>query len=351
MADERSKVLERTLMDIERRFGKGAIMRLGEAPRLEVEVIPTGILPLDIALGVGGLPRGRIVEVFGEEGSGKTTVALHAIASAQKAGGNAVFIDAEHALDPRYAESLGVDIKNLLISQPDYGEQALDIAAYLIQSAAVDIVVIDSVAALLPRSELDGSIGDQQVGLQARLMSQAMRKLAGLVARSKAVVIFINQLREKIAAGGFQGGPLVTTPGGRALKFYASVRIEARQGEKLKSGTSVFGHELILRVVKNKVAPPFRTCKVDMIYGQGVSIEGAIIDMALEAGIIEKRGTWFVWGEERLGQGKENTRTYLKENPQVLEALSKALQEKLGALASTKTFQAEGEEGPGEGLS
>lgn len=332
--EERNKVLEKALMEIERKFGKGSIMRLGQKPSLEVEVIPTGILPLDLALGVGGLPRGRIVEVFGEEGSGKTTVALHTIASAQKMGGNAVFIDAEHALDPKYAANLGVDIENLLISQPDYGEQALDIATQLIQSAAVDVVVIDSVAALLPKSELEGSIGDQQVGLQARLMSQAMRKLAGLVARTKAVIIFINQLREKIAGGGFQGGPPVTTPGGRALKFYASVRIEARQGDKLKSGTSIYGHELILRVVKNKVAPPFRSCKVDMIYGQGVSIEGALLDMAVEAGIVEKRGTWYIWGEERLGQGRENACHYLKENPGLLQALGSAIQEKLRGEAS-----------------
>ncbi|AYO30531.1 MAG: recombination protein RecA [Thermoanaerobacteraceae bacterium] len=316
---EKQKALEMALSQIERQFGKGSIMKLGEAQaRFNVEVIPTGALPLDIALGVGGVPRGRIVEIFGPESSGKTTVALHIVAEAQKTGGTAAFIDAEHALDPVYAKKLGVDTDNLLISQPDTGEQALEIAEALVRSGAVDVIVVDSVAALVPKAELEGEMGDAHVGLQARLMSQALRKLAGAISKSKTVAIFINQLREKV---GVMFGNPETTPGGRALKFYASVRLEVRKSETIKQGEEMLGSRTKVKVVKNKVAPPFKQAEFDIIYGEGISKEGCILDFAAEEGIIQKSGAWYAYEKERIGQGRENAKQYLKEHPDILNAI------------------------------
>jgi len=303
------------LGQIEKQFGKGSIMKLGEASaKMHVEVIPTGSLALDIALGVGGVPRGRVVEIYGPESSGKTTVALHVIAEAQKTGGTAAFIDAEHALDPVYARNLGVDIDNLLVSQPDTGEQALEIAEALVRSGAIDVLVIDSVAALVPRAEIEGEMGDSHVGLQARLMSQALRKLTGVISKSRTTAIFINQIREKV---GVMFGNPETTPGGRALKFYASVRMEVRRIETLKQGADMIGNRTRVKVVKNKVAPPFKQADFDIMYGEGISKEGGIIDVGTEMNIIEKSGAWYSYNGERLGQGKENVKEYLREHPEV----------------------------------
>lgn len=327
---DKAKALESALNQIEKSFGKGAIMRMGSTQRLAVEAIPTGILPLDIALGIGGLPRGRVIEIFGPEGGGKTTVCLHVIAETQKAGGIAAFIDAEHALSPSYAAHLGVKIEDLLISQPDNAEQALEIAETLVRSGAVDVLVIDSVAALLPRAELEGEMGDVHVGLQARLMSQALRKLCGVVSRSRSCLIFINQLRDKV--GGY--GLTETTPGGRALKFYASVRIDVRKGEALKRGSEPYGHEIRARVVKNKVAPPFKEARFSLIWGEGVSKEESILNLAVEAGLVEKSGAWFSHGQERLGQGRDNATAYLKEHPELTNELEKVIRSKyLGPLS------------------
>jgi len=308
---DKDKTLDQVLADIEKQFGKGAIMKLGESKHMEVEVVSSGSLALDIALGVGGYPKGRIIEIYGPESSGKTTFALHAIAEAQKMGGRAAFIDAEHALDPNYAKNLGVDIDELLLSQPDTGEQALEICDALVKSEAVSIIVIDSVAALVPQAEIDGEMGDSHVGLQARLMSQALRKLSGNISKTKTTAIFINQLREKV---GVMFGNPETTPGGRALKFYSSIRLDVRRSEALKIGDSIIGNKTTVKVVKNKVAPPFKTATVDIMYGEGVSHEGELIDLAVSANIIEKSGAWFAYNGEKLGQGKENVKLLLKEN-------------------------------------
>ncbi|MDD4237160.1 MAG: recombinase RecA [Desulfotomaculaceae bacterium] len=315
LLSDKQKALELALMQIERQFGKGSIMKLGEASaKLNIEVIPTGALALDIALGVGGVPRGRVVEIFGPESSGKTTVALHIIAEAQKTGGAAAFVDAEHALDPLYAKNLGVDIENLLVSQPDTGEQALEIAEALVRSGAVDVIVIDSVAALVPRAEIEGEMGDSHVGLQARLMSQALRKLTGAISKSRTTVVFINQIREKV--GVIYGSPETTT-GGRALKFYASVRLDVRKQENIKQGTDIVGSRTKVKVVKNKVAPPFKHAEFDIMYGTGISREGSILDIAADMNIINKSGAWYSYGDDRLGQGRENVKEYLKEHPEV----------------------------------
>jgi recombination protein RecA len=324
---EKEKALEIALTHIERQFGKGSIMRLGEASaRMAVDVIPSGSLALDIALGVGGLPRGRVVEIYGAESSGKTTIALHAIAEAQRAGGVAAFIDAEHALDPTYAAKLGVDVDNLLVSQPDTGEQALEIAEALVRSNAVDTIVVDSVAALVPRAEIEGEMGDAHVGLQARLMSQALRKLVGAVSKSRTCLIFINQIREKV--GVLFGSP-ETTPGGRALKFYASVRIEVRRIETLKQGTETTGIRVRAKVVKNKVAPPFRQAEFDLLYGSGISREGDLLDIGSDLGVVTRSGTWYSYGDERLGQGRENAREFLRAHPEVADAIERRIREAL----------------------
>lgn len=309
---DRKQALEMALRQIEKQFGKGSIMRLGENTEQQVSVIPSGSIALDIALGAGGYPRGRVIEVYGPESSGKTTVALHAIAEVQKRGGQAAFIDAEHALDPKYAHKLGVNIDELLLSQPDTGEQALEIAEALVRSGAVDILVVDSVAALVPKAEIEGEMGDSHVGLQARLMSQALRKLSGATNKSKTIVIFINQIREKI---GVMFGNPETTPGGRALKFYSSVRLEVRRAETLKQGQEMVGSRTKLKVVKNKVAPPFKTAEVDIMYGEGISREGELIDIGADLDIVQKSGAWYSYNDERLGQGRENAKQYLKENP------------------------------------
>lgn len=322
---EKQKALEMALSQIEKQFGKGSIMRLGESSHMNVEVIPTGSLELDIALGVGGLPRGRVVEIFGPESSGKTTVALHVIAEAQKMGGTAAFIDAEHALDPVYASNLGVNIDNLLVSQPDTGEQALEITEALVRSGAIDVVVIDSVAALVPRAEIDGEMGDSHVGLQARLMSQALRKLSGAINKTNTVVIFINQLREKV---GIMFGNPETTPGGRALKFYSSVRLDVRRVDTLKRGSEMIGNRTRVKVVKNKVAPPFKQAEFDIIYGEGISKEGSILDMAVSENIIDKSGSWYSYGDIKLGQGRENARQYLKDNPEIAKEIEEKVLEK-----------------------
>lgn len=331
LSPDKSLALEKVLKDLHKTFGDGSIMRLGEATaNMNVEVIPTDILPLDVALGVGGLPRGRIIEVYGPESSGKTTVTLHMIASTQKRGGVAAFIDAEHALDPIYAKKLGVDIDNLLISQPDNGEQALEIVEALVRSGAIDIIVVDSVAALVPKEEIDGDMGASHVGLQARLMSQAMRKLTGVVAKTNAIALFINQIREKV--GVMYGNP-ETTPGGRALKFYASVRLDVRRGEQLKNGSEVIGNRTKVKVVKNKVAPPFRSCEFDLIYGQGISREGSLLDMAVAKDIIVKSGAWFSYNDQRIAQGRDNARIYLKEHPDVADEIDALLRQQLNQIA------------------
>jgi len=316
--------LNNAIKGIERQFGKGSIMKLGEAAAMNVEVISTGCLSLDLALGVGGLPRGRVIEIFGPESSGKTTVALHAIAQAQSEGGMAAFIDAEHALDPMYAKRLGVDINNLLVAQPDSGEQALEIAEALVRSGAIDIIVIDSVAALVPRAELDGEMGDVHVGLQARLMSQALRKLTAHIGKSQACTIFINQIREKV--GVIYGNPETTT-GGRALKFYSSIRIEVRKGEAIKQGTDIMGNRTKAKVVKNKVAPPFKTAEFDIMYGTGISREGDLLDIAAEKDIIQKSGSWYSYEGERMGQGRENAKEYIKNNPEFMQMLNNKVKE------------------------
>ncbi|MEI6365088.1 MAG: recombinase RecA [Actinomycetes bacterium] len=326
-APDRDKALEAALTQIDRQFGKGSVMRLGDEVRAPIEVIPTGSIALDIALGIGGLPRGRVVEIYGPESSGKTTVALHAVANAQKLGGIAAFIDAEHALDPEYAAKLGVDIDALLVSQPDTGEQALEITDMLIRSGAIDIIVIDSVAALVPRAEIEGEMGDSHMGLQARLMSQALRKITGALSNSGTTAIFINQLREKI---GVMFGSPETTTGGRALKFYSSVRLDVRRIETLKDGTDAVGNRTRVKVVKNKVAPPFKQAEFDIIYGQGISREGGLIDMGVEQGFVRKAGAWYTYEGDQLGQGKENARTFLRDNPDLADELEKRIKEHLG---------------------
>ncbi len=339
---DREKALDVALAQIEKQFGKGSIMKMGEATaRMQVDVIPTGSIDLDLALGVGGIPRGRVVEIYGPEASGKTTVALHLIAEVQKMGGVAAFIDAEHALDPIYARRLGVDIDNLLISQPDTGEQALEIAEALVRSGAVDIVVIDSVAALVPRAELEGEMGDSHVGLQARLMSQALRKLTGAISKSRCVAVFINQLREKV--GVMFGNPEVT-PGGRALKFYASVRLEVRKQEAIKQGTEVIGARTRVKVVKNKLAPPFRQADFDIIYGQGISREGGLLDAGVNMAVVQKVGTWYTFGDTRLGQGRENARDYLRNHPETAAEIERRVREAL-SLGVAKPAVASSDEG------
>jgi recombination protein RecA len=326
-APDRDKALDNALAQIERQFGKGSVMRLGDEARAPVEVIPTGSIALDVALGIGGLPRGRIIEIYGPESSGKTTVALHAVANAQRAGGIAGFIDAEHALDPEYAKKLGVDTDALLVSQPDTGEQALEIADMLIRSGALDVIVIDSVAALVPRAEIEGEMGDAHVGLQARLMSQALRKLTGALSQSKTTAIFINQMREKV--GVFFGSP-ETTSGGKALKFYASVRLDVRRIETLKDGTEAVGNRTRVKVVKNKVSPPFKQAEFDLLFGQGISREGGLIDMGVEHGFVRKSGAWYTYEGDQLGQGKENARAFLRDNPDLADEIEKKIKEKLG---------------------
>lgn len=327
--DAKQTALENAMKKIEKDFGKGAIMRLGDlAGKMNLEVISSGSLAVDLAVGIGGYPRGRVIEIYGPESSGKTTLALHAIASAQKSGGIAAFIDAEHALDPVYARHLGVDTGELLISQPDNGEQALEITEELVRSGAVDIIVVDSVAALVPRAEIEGEMGDSHVGLQARLMSQALRKLTGIIAKSKAIVIFINQLREKV---GVMFGNPETTTGGRALKFYASIRMEIRKGEVIKSAGDVTGNRARVKVVKNKVAPPFRNCEFDIMYGTGISREGTILDLGASMDIIEKSGTWYSYKGERLGQGKENVKLFLKEHPETADEVERIIRDTLAA--------------------
>ncbi len=327
MTDDKKKALEATIAQIEKQFGKGAIIKMDETNLYEgIEVIPTGCLPLDIALGVGGLPRGRIVEIYGPESSGKTTVALHVIAEAQRMGGTAAFIDAEHALDPIYAQKLGVDIGAMYVSQPDTGEQALEITEQLVRSGGIDIIVIDSVAALTPKAEIDGEMGDSFIGLQARLMSQALRKLTGVTAKSKTLVIFINQLREKV---GVMFGNPETTPGGKALKFYSSVRLDVRKTDTIKNGQEIIGSRTKIKVVKNKVAPPFKTAEFDIMYGEGISILGCLIDTAIDMGIIEKSGSWFSYNQDKIGQGKENVKAYLTSHPEIADEIDKMIREKL----------------------
>ncbi|MDY4145674.1 MAG: recombinase RecA [Bacilli bacterium] len=316
--EEKNKALNDAFKSIEKQFGKGSIMRLGDKVNEQYEVVPTGSIALDMALGVGGYPKGRIIEIYGPESSGKTTFALHAIAEAQKQGGIAAFIDAEHALDPRYAFSLGVDVDNLIVSQPDTGEQALEICDYLIRSGAVSIIVVDSVAALVPKVEIDGDMGDSHIGLQARLMSQAMRKLSGAISKTNCVAIFINQIREKV---GVMFGSPETTSGGRALKFYATIRLDIRRVEQIKQGDTAIGSITRVKVVKNKVAPPFKTCDVDLIYGKGISKEAEIIDLGVKYDIIEKSGSWFAYNDEKLGQGRENVKEYLRQNPNLSEEI------------------------------
>ena len=324
-AEEKKTALETALAQIEKQFGKGAVMRLGQNQAMQVEAISTGSLGLDLALGIGGLPRGRIIEIFGPESSGKTTLALHCVAEGQKSGGNAAFIDVEHALDPVYASALGVDVDSLLVSQPDTGEQALEITEALVRSGAIDVIVIDSVAALVPRAEIEGEMGDSVVGLQARLMSQALRKLAGAISKSNCVAIFINQLREKIGIA--YGNPEVTT-GGRALKFYASVRLDVRKGEAIKVGNNEqIGSRTRVRVVKNKIAPPFRTAEFDMMYGHGISHTGEVLDLGVDLDIVQKSGAWFAYGETRLGQGRENAKTFLDEHPELKDEIEAKIRE------------------------
>ncbi len=323
--NEKKKALDLALSQIEKQFGKGSIMKLGENSHLNLESISTGALSLDIALGIGGVPRGRIVEIYGPESSGKTTVALHVVAEAQKAGGEAAFIDAEHALDPVYAQKLGIDIESLIVSQPDTGEQALEITEALVRSGAVDVIVIDSVAALVPKAEIDGEMGDAHVGLQARLMSQALRKLAGVVSKSKTTAIFINQLREKV---GVMFGSPETTSGGRALKFYSSIRLDVRRIETLKQGNDMIGNRVRVKVVKNKVAPPFKEAEFDIMYGEGISKEGNILDTGVKIDLVKKSGAWYSYGDTRLGQGRENSKQFLVENPDVANDIERSIREK-----------------------
>ncbi len=334
--EEKLRALESALSALDKQFGKGSVMKLGDSARSgAIPVIPTGCLDLDMALGIGGIPRGRIIEIFGPESSGKTTVALHVVAEAQRLGGIAAFVDAEHALDPNYAKKLGVNIDELYISQPDTGEQALEIAEALIRSGAIDIVVIDSVAALVPKAEIDGEMGDSFVGLQARLMSQALRKLAGVISKTNAVAIFINQLREKV--GVMYGNP-ETTPGGRALKFYASVRLDVRKGEQLKVGSDAIGNRTKVKVVKNKVAPPFRVCEFDIVFGQGISKEGSLLDAAVSRDIIHKSGAWFSYNDQRIGQGRESAKQYLKDNPEIFREIDAIIRKEMqNAVASLST--------------
>lgn len=326
MEIDRKKALADALVQIDKQFGKGSVMRLGENTKMDVEVIPTGVITLDMATGIGGVPRGRIIEIFGPESSGKTTVALHIIAEAQKLGGDAAFIDAEHALDPEYAKKLGVDIDSLLVSQPDTGEQALDITEALVRSNALDVIVIDSVAALVPRAEIEGDMGDSHMGLQARLMSQALRKLTSVINKSKTTLIFINQLREKI---GVMFGNPETTTGGRALKFYSSMRIDVRKSEPIKNGTDIVGNKVKVKIVKNKVAPPFKDAEFDILYGEGISRAGTILDLAAKMDIVEKSGAWYNYMDTRLGQGRDNTRIYLKENPELLDEIEAKIRAKI----------------------
>ena len=333
VASEKQKALDAALAQIEKQFGKGAVMRLGQHSTLNVEAIPTGSLSLDIALGIGGVPKGRIIEIYGPESSGKTTVALHIVAECQKRGGSAVFIDVEHALDPNYAKALGVDIDSLLVSQPDTGEQALEIAEALVRSGAVDIVVVDSVAAMVTKAEIEGEMGDSHVGLQARLMSQAMRKLTSVIGKTNTVCIFINQLREKI--GVMYGNP-ETTPGGRALKFYSSVRLDVRRIEQLKSGGEVVGNRTRVKVVKNKVAPPFREAEFDIMYGQGISREGEILDAAVKLDIIEKSGSWFSYNGSKIGQGRDNAKEFLRQNPELAEEIAAQVMANADKLLNSK---------------
>ena len=316
--------LKQVLADIEKQFGKGSLMRLGDNDRREIDVISSGSIALDVALGIGGYPKGRIIEIFGPESSGKTTFALHAIAEAQKAGGKVAFIDAENSLDPQYAARLGVDINELLLSQPDNGEQALEITEALVRSGAISVIVIDSVAALVPKAEIEGEMGDSQVGLQARLMRKVLRKLAGVINKTNTIAIFINQLREKV--GVVYGNPEVT-PGGRALKFYSSIRLDIRKSEQIKQGTEIVGNKVKVKIVKNKMAPPFKTCEVDIMYGTGISHEGELIDLASQADIIQKSGAWYAYNGEKIGQGKENTKDYLKAHPEIEEEINKKVRE------------------------
>ncbi|MDD6323119.1 MAG: recombinase RecA [Bacilli bacterium] len=323
-ADENDKNLKQVLADIEKQFGKGSLMRLGDNDHREIDVISSGSIALDVALGIGGYPKGRIIEIFGPESSGKTTFALHAIAEAQKLGGKVAFIDAENSLDPQYAARLGVDINELLLSQPDNGEQALEITEALVKSGAISVIVIDSVAALVPKAEIEGEMGDAQVGLQARLMSKALRKLAGVINKTNTIAIFINQLREKVGVS--YGNPEVT-PGGRALKFYSSIRLDIRRSEQIKQGTDIVGNKVKVKVVKNKMAPPFKTCEVDIMYGTGISHEGELIDLGSQADIIQKSGAWYAYNGEKIGQGKENAKDYLKSNPKVEAEINKKVRE------------------------
>lgn len=336
MADmnEKKKALDLALSQIEKQFGKGSIMRLGEGAKLDLEFIPTGCLDLDLALGIGGVPRGRMIEIYGPESSGKTTVALHIIAEAQKAGGNAAFIDAEHALDPGYAEKLGVDIENLVISQPDTGEQALEITEALVRSGAVDVVVVDSVAALVPKAEIEGEMGDSHMGLQARLMSQALRKLTGAVNKSNTTIIFINQLREKI---GVMFGNPETTTGGKALKFYASIRMDIRRIDSIKQGDAIIGNRTRVKVVKNKVSPPFKQAEFDIMYGKGISKIGSILDAGVTAEIVNKSGSWFSYNDQKLGQGRENSKEYLTQNPEMADEIELKIRTKYGLLTKTNS--------------
>jgi len=326
MDENRKKALDVAFAQIEKQFGKGAVMRLGEQTHLDVEAISTGSLSLDIALGIGGVPKGRIIEVYGPESSGKTTVALHIVAETQKHGGIAAFIDAEHALDPKYARALGVNTDDLIVSQPDTGEQALEIAEHLVRSGAIDVIIVDSVAALVPKAEIDGEMGDSHMGLQARLMSQALRKLSGIINKSNTVMVFINQLREKI---GVTYGSNETTTGGRALKFYASVRLDVRRTETLKVGTDMIGNRTKVKVVKNKVAPPFKVAEFDIMYGMGISREGDVLDLGVKMGIANKSGSWFNYGETKLGQGRDNSKNFLKENPQIMQEIEDKIRQKV----------------------
>ncbi|EOH84414.1 recombinase RecA [Enterococcus asini] len=341
MADDRKTALDAALKKIEKNYGKGAVMKLGEKIDQQIAVIPSGSLALDVALGVGGYPRGRIIEVYGPESSGKTTVALHAIAEVQKSGGTAAFIDAEHALDPLYAQKLGVDIDELLLSQPDTGEQGLEIADALVSSGAVDIVVVDSVAALVPRAEIEGEMGDSHMGLQARLMSQALRKLSGSINKTKTIAIFINQIREKI---GVMFGNPETTPGGRALKFYATIRLEVRRAEQLKSGTDIIGNRTKIKVVKNKVAPPFKLAEVDIMYGQGISQEGELLDMAVDKDIVDKSGAWYAYKGDRIGQGRDNAKNYMKEHPEMKAEINQLVRAAYGIGDEEEVVAVEGQE-------